>query len=270
MPALQFTTAQPKPGFLRAGFIGPPGGGKSLGALTTAMFLTGYDPEDVKKMSDEEYVKLNTGIYVIDTENAAHNYATKKWGLRFSIATPDTFSIQALRETLIALSQPAAGCRVLIIDSFSSYWADKGGLKDEVEAQTKAARAGGNLYAGWNIMAPFENAMFAELFSRQFHVILTMRVKLGYVTEQSTDSSKQFTRTLGLDIIQRDEKVAYPVDCLVRMSPEMTHEFVIEKAQWDNEGQWNGRRFSNMTDQIAAYAMYCKNAKGVQLRSKRI
>lgn len=115
-------------------------------------------------------------------------------------------------ENLIAVVKSAIEARiaVLIIDSWSHYWAGKGGLLARVDEESKKASNFGGKFTAWGPVNDLEQDMLDALLNFPGHVIVTMRTKNDYVME-----GKNVTK-VGVKTVQR-EGAEYEVDVVVDM-----------------------------------------------------
>ncbi|MFE4547569.1 AAA family ATPase [Streptomyces sp. NPDC056785] len=115
-------------------------------------------------------------------------------------------------ENLIAAVNAAIEARVavLIIDSWSAFWAGKGGLLARVDEESKKAGNYGGKFTAWGPVNELEQEMLDALLNFPGHVIVTMRTKNDYAME-----GKNVTK-VGVKTIQR-EGAEYEVDVVIDM-----------------------------------------------------
>lgn len=160
----------------RIALSGPAGSGKTNTGLILATALS------------------KTGrIAMIDTELRGKEYADR---FRFNrravpVADPADFS-------RLSNAAAAEGHDVLLVDSFTHYWSGNGGALDFVDS------AGSDKRAAWNRYRPIENDMMSAILTYPGHVIVTLRVKVNYVTEEQ-ENGRQKVRRLGMKPDQRDQ-----------------------------------------------------------------
>ncbi|MFD4787853.1 AAA family ATPase [Streptomyces sp. NPDC058459] len=113
-------------------------------------------------------------------------------------------------ENLIAAVKAAEEARlaVLIIDSWSHFWAGKGGLLARVEEEGK--KINGGKFSAWAPVNNLEQDMLDALLGFPGHVIVTMRTKNDYEL-----SGGKVTK-LGVKTVQR-EGAEYEVDVVIDM-----------------------------------------------------
>ena len=175
-----FHKATKKQSFLRMALVGPSGSGKTYSALSIAR-------------------GLGSKIALIDSERgSASKYAdefafdTLELDTSFS---PDEY-IQAIHLAV------EGGYDVLIIDSLSHAWSDKGGileLKDAIAAQERSE----NDFSAWRKVTPKHNALVDAILRAPLHVIATMRTKTEYVIG-TNDKGRTTISKVGLKPVQRD------------------------------------------------------------------
>ncbi|MFD0404985.1 AAA family ATPase [Kitasatospora sp. NPDC127116] len=115
-------------------------------------------------------------------------------------------------ENLIAAVAAAEQARVavLIIDSWSHFWAGKGGLLARVDQESKKPGHFGGSYTAWAPVNELEQNMLDALLGFPGHVIVTMRTKNDYEME-----GKKVTK-IGVKTVQR-EGAEYEVDVVIDM-----------------------------------------------------
>lgn len=115
-------------------------------------------------------------------------------------------------ENLIAVVKAAEEARVqvLIIDSWSHFWAGKGGLLARVDEESKKPGHYGGSYTAWAPVNNLEQEMLDALLGFPGHVIVTMRTKNDY---EMTGSK---VTKIGVKTVQR-EGAEYEVDVVIDM-----------------------------------------------------
>lgn len=113
-------------------------------------------------------------------------------------------------ENLIAAVRAAEEARlaVLIIDSWSHFWAGKGGLLARVEEEGK--KINGGKFSAWAPVNEMEQDMLDALLGFPGHVIVTMRTKNDY------ELTGGKVKKLGVKTVQR-EGAEYEVDVVIDM-----------------------------------------------------
>ena len=179
--ALVFKKATKSQAKLRAAVYGPSGAGKTYTSLRIATGLAGSI----------------TRIAVIDTE---HGTASKYAGV---------FDIEAIK---------AAGKTgehgVLVIDSLSHAWQS---LLEEVDKLGRT-KFKGNKWSAWSEGTPKQKALVEALLAYPGHVIVTMRAKTEWVTEEGSGGKSKPTK-IGLAPEQR-AGMEYEFDLLLEMTTE--------------------------------------------------
>lgn len=196
MTTFTFAPATRETAKARIGIQGPGGSGKTKTALRMA-----------------EALKAGGLIGVVDTERGsalkyapvpgrpdieAHEFAH----LPMAFCSP---------ENLIAAVKAAEEARlaVLIVDSWSHFWAGKGGLLARVDEEAKKGGSGGK-FTAWGPVNNLEQDMLDALLNFPGHVIVTMRTKNDYSMEGKTVTK------VGVKTVQR-EGAEYEVDVLIDM-----------------------------------------------------
>ncbi|WP_327230839.1 AAA family ATPase [Streptomyces murinus] len=115
-------------------------------------------------------------------------------------------------ENLIAAVKAAEEARlaVLIIDSWSHFWAGKGGLLARVDEESKKSGNYGGKFTAWGPVNEMEQDMLDALLGFPGHVLVTMRTKNDYEMN-GTKVTK-----VGVKTVQR-EGAEYEVDVVIDM-----------------------------------------------------
>ncbi|MCX4575661.1 ATP-binding protein [Streptomyces sp. NBC_01571] len=196
MTTFTFAPATRETAKARIGIQGPGGSGKTKTALRMAEALAAggaIGVVDTERGSALKYAPV-PGRPDIEAHEFAH--------LPMAFCSP---------ENLIAAVKAAEEARlaVLIIDSWSHFWAGRGGLLARVDEEAKKAGSGGK-FTAWGPVNELEQEMLDALLTFPGHVIVTMRTKNDYEME-----GKKVTK-VGVKTVQR-EGAEYEVDVLVDM-----------------------------------------------------
>ncbi|MFD3646337.1 AAA family ATPase [Streptomyces cyaneofuscatus] len=115
-------------------------------------------------------------------------------------------------ENLIAAVRAAEEARiaVLFVDSWSHFWAGKGGLLARVEEESKKSSNRGGKFTAWAPVNDLEQDMLDALLNFPGHVIVSMRTKNDYSME-----GKNVTK-VGVKTVQR-EGSEYEFDVVIDM-----------------------------------------------------
>lgn len=179
----------------RIALQGPGGSGKTKTALRMAEGLAKggtIGVVDTERGSALKYAPV-PGRPDIDAHEFAH--------LPMAFCSP---------ENLIAAVKAAEEARlaVLIVDSWSHFWAGKGGLLARVEEEGK--KISGGKFSAWDPVNRMEQDMLDALLGFPGHVIVTMRTKNDY------ELSGGKVKKLGVKTVQR-EGAEYEVDVVIDM-----------------------------------------------------
>ncbi|MFE7128911.1 ATP-binding protein [Streptomyces sp. NPDC057617] len=180
----------------RIALQGPGGSGKTKTALRFAETLAKGGPigvVDTERGSALKYAPV-PGRPDIEAHEFAH--------LPMAFCSPENLisAVKAAEEARLA---------VLIIDSWSHFWAGKGGLLARVDEEAKKAGSGGK-FTAWGPVNELEQNMLDALLGFPGHVIVTMRTKNDYEME-----GKKVTK-VGVKTVQR-EGAEYEVDVVLDM-----------------------------------------------------
>ncbi|MGQ4358517.1 AAA family ATPase [Streptomyces sp. SAS_272] len=195
MSTFTFAPATREAAKARIALQGPGGSGKTKTALRMAEGLAAGGPigvVDTERGSALKYAPV-PGRPDIEAHEFAH--------LPMAFCSP---------ENLIAAVKAAEEARlaVLIIDSWSHFWAGKGGLLARVEEEGK--KISGGKFSAWDPVNKLEQDMLDALLGFPGHVIVTMRTKNDY------ELSGGKVKKLGVKTVQR-EGAEYEVDVVVDM-----------------------------------------------------
>ncbi|MFS4107513.1 AAA family ATPase [Streptomyces sp. PD-S100-1] len=179
----------------RIGIQGPAGSGKTKTALRMAEGLANgglIGVVDTERGSALKYAPV-PGRPDIESHDFAH--------LPMAFCSP---------ENLIAAVRAAEEARVtvLIIDSWSHFWAGKGGLLARVEEEGK--KITGGKFSAWDPVNKLEQDMLDALLGFPGHVIVTMRTKTDY------ELTGGKVKKLGVKTVQR-EGAEYELDVVIDM-----------------------------------------------------
>ncbi|WP_107500929.1 AAA family ATPase [Streptomyces violaceoruber] len=197
MNAFSFAPATRETARARIALQGPGGSGKTKTGLRLAEKFANGGP-----------------IGVIDTERgSALKYAPVP-------GRPDLGGHQFMHlpmafcspENLIAAVRAAEEARiaVLFVDSWSHFWAGKGGLLARVEEESKKASNRGGKFTAWAPVNDLEQDMLDALLNFPGHVIVSMRTKNDYSMEGKTVTK------VGVKTVQR-EGSEYEFDVVIDM-----------------------------------------------------
>jgi hypothetical protein len=188
---------------LRLALCGTSGGGKTMTMLRIAGGLA-------QAMIDMKIIAgpLDGKIGIIDTEQkSARLYADAMLpdGTRIppfdvlELRPPYTTEryIKALR------SMEISGHVVIGIDQLSHAWAGQGGL---LEKLATIAKKDGNTWKAFDDITPEQNRFLEDLLATPAHLIVSMRSKTAWVTEEYTDkqgNKRHRPKRIGMAPIQR-------------------------------------------------------------------
>ncbi|MGW0869902.1 AAA family ATPase [Streptomyces sp. NPDC002740] len=195
MSTFTFAPATRETAKARIALQGPGGSGKTKTALRMAEGLADGGPigvVDTERGSALKYAPV-PGRPDIEAHEFAH--------LPMAYCSP---------ENLIAAVKAAEEARlaVLIIDSWSHFWAGKGGLLARVDEEGK--KINGGKFSAWGPVNEMEQDMLDALLGFPGHVIVTMRTKNDY------ELTNGKVKKLGVKTVQR-EGAEYEVDVVVDM-----------------------------------------------------
>ncbi|MFJ4009410.1 AAA family ATPase [Streptomyces sp. NPDC090026] len=195
MTTFTFAPATRETARARIALQGPGGSGKTKTALRMAEGFAKGGPigvVDTERGSALKYAPV-PGRPDIESHTFAH--------LPMAFCSP---------ENLIAAVRAAEEARlaVLIIDSWSHFWAGKGGLLARVEEEGK--KINGGKFSAWAPVNEMEQDMLDALLGFPGHVIVTMRTKNDY------ELTGGKVKKLGVKTVQR-EGAEYEVDVVIDM-----------------------------------------------------
>ncbi|MFD3614466.1 AAA family ATPase [Streptomyces sp. NPDC058676] len=195
MSTFTFAPATRETAKARIALQGPGGSGKTKTALRMAEGLAAggtIGVVDTERGSALKYAPV-PGRPDIESHDFAH--------LPMAFCSP---------ENLIAAVKAAEEARlaVLIIDSWSHFWAGKGGLLARVEEEGR--KISGGKFSAWDPVNKLEQDMLDALLGFPGHVIVTMRTKNDY------ELTGGKVKKLGVKTVQR-EGAEYEVDVVIDM-----------------------------------------------------
>ncbi|MFI0530270.1 AAA family ATPase [Streptomyces scabiei] len=195
MTTFTFAPATRETAKARIALQGPGGSGKTKTALRMAEGLAAggaIGVVDTERGSALKYAPV-PGRPDIEAHEFAH--------LPMAFCSP---------ENLIAAVKAAEQARlaVLIVDSWSHFWAGKGGLLARVEEEGK--KISGGKFSAWDPVNKLEQDMLDALLGFPGHVIVTMRTKNDY------ELTGGKVKKLGVKTVQR-EGAEYEVDVVIDM-----------------------------------------------------
>lgn len=208
--ALKFEPATREAVYARICFTGPGGSGKTLTGLKAMHTLCGGEK-----------------FAVIDTEKGRSKKYVGIDGIQFDIAIPHSFSPDSLTEQLGEAA--GAGYPGVVIDGGSPYWDGVDGMLEQVDRLTANNKRGDKFGGGWREMSPAEKRMWGAVLGYPGHIIMTLRVKSAYVTEEKERDGRTVTsyRKVGLKPIQRDQ-FDYEFDLV--LSGDTDNVFTVDKS----------------------------------------
>lgn len=121
---------------------------------------------------------------------------------------------------------------VVIVDSFSHPWYYRGGVLDIKEEI--ASKKGKNSFTAWNEASRIQDELIDTVLSANCHIIVTMRSKMTYVLEQ-TSEGKQIVKKLGMQPIQRDD-VEYEFDITLMLQNDHSAEIIKDTTFLGGKG----------------------------------
>ncbi|MBW4465610.1 MAG: ATP-binding protein [Pegethrix bostrychoides GSE-TBD4-15B] len=185
---------------LRMAIMGPSGSGKTFTALSVAQHLGGK-------------------VGLIDTEHgSASKYADR---FKFDVTELTNFHPNKYIEAINAAGR--MGYEVLIVDSLSHAWF--------WELDASANSSSGNSFTAWAKIRPLERALINALLAYPGHVIVTMRSKTEWVTEQVVNKrgdSVSSPRRVGTAPVQASG-IEYEFDLAGEM--DLAHVLTISKSR---------------------------------------
>lgn len=202
-----FVKAQKSQAKLRLALFGASGSGKTFTALRLAKGIGGK-------------------VALIDSENhTAAKYADR---FDFDTCALEDKTIAAYVEAMNAAA--IAGYNVLIIDSGSHAWQE---LLQEVDDLANA-KFRGNTWSAWAIGTPKQKQFVQAIQTFPGHLIMTMRAKTEWSTEDDGRGKKKPVR-VGLTP-EQGKGIEYEFDMLGQISVDHTMEVLKDRT-----GQWQDK-----------------------------
>lgn len=200
MPPIMFIPAEREAFYLRMALTGPAGAGKTCTGLA---LLT----------------NMCERVAAVDT----HHGRIKEYAAdyKFDAFCPERFDPRDMPRIVGAVTK--AGYDGLLIDSGSSYWDGPDGALAFVDTNTE--QNGSKFSQGWNKYRPIEMEMWEALRGYEGHLIMTLRVKMGY--EIVFVDGKAKPTKVGMKPIQRD---GVEHDFAVLGDIDETHTLTVSKT----------------------------------------
>ena len=238
----------------RIALDGPTGSGKTYSGLEFAFALAGEGGR----------------VCVIDTEHrSASKYAGySPHGIPWNFDVCDLKHYAPSAYTAAIKEAGQLGYDVILIDSLSHAWEGVGGALDQVD---KKAAASGNSFTAWKDVTPQHRDMIEAILASHCHVISTMRTKMDYVMEETTNRTGKKVmqpKKVGMAPIQRqgmeyefDIVCDFDIHHMMTVSktrcPEIDGqviskpgpEFLTPVIKWLNEGTTPAPQFVTATNQ---------------------
>jgi hypothetical protein len=117
-----------------------------------------------------------------------------------------------------------SGYGQFIIDSSTHFYNSEGGLLEIVNDAAKT-RYGGNVYAGWAVGTPIQNALIDTIIRSPLHIISCVRAKQGYL-ETEKNNKKTYEKS-AMELLQRDQ-FEFDFDFSIMM--DMDNNGMVEKG----------------------------------------
>jgi len=194
----------------RIALCGPAGSGKTYTALRLAFELAGWSKDT-----------RGGRVVLVDTEHGSGSlYAGEDpdgFPWQYDTCVLQHFAPTAYTGVLGAIN--AEGYDVAIVDSLSHAWEGVGGALDQVDK--KAATAVGGSWGAWRDVTPQHRMLVESLLSCKVHLLVTMRTKVEYETQETIKNGKKklAVQKIGTKPIQR-EGLDYEFDVVCDMDTE--------------------------------------------------
>lgn len=200
-----FTKAERKKTYLKIGLQGPPGSGKTKGALLIAK---GFGASK---------------IAVIDTENGSSSLYSKEFDFDSADMNPPFLTDKYMKAIDFAV---ANNYDFLIIDSITHAWSGPGGLLEQKEVLD--SRPNSNHWTNWGPITKKQNEFMAKILHSPIHIICTMRSKVEYA-QQEINGKKKVVK-LGMAAQQR-EGVEYEFTTVFDIDQNHNYEAVKDRTE---------------------------------------
>jgi len=199
-----FTKAERKKVYLKIALQGPPGSGKTEGALLIAK---GFGAQK---------------IALIDTENGSASLYSKRYDFDSAEMTPPFLTEKYIKAIEAAVENKYD---LLIIDSISHAWMGMGGLLEQKEKLD--SRPNSNHWTNWGPITKKQNEFMSTLLHAPIHIICTMRSKVEYA-QQEVNGKKKVVK-LGMAAQQR-EGVEYEFTTVFDITQDHGYEAVKDRT----------------------------------------
>jgi hypothetical protein len=163
----RFKRAAKKRRKLKLAMIGPSGSGKTMTSLMFALRLRELDAAELGVDLDTLELPL-----VVDTEHGSASDYADAYPFDHAPMRPP-YDPDRLVNALAAAAEDGYG--VVVIDSFTHFWAGEGGVREIVDA------SGSGKFSGWKVGTPKHNRVVNAVLAYPGHVIVCMRARTEYV-----------------------------------------------------------------------------------------
>lgn len=180
---------------LRLALAGSSGAGKSLGALLLAKGIVGAM---LKAKILEGTIDRKIGV--IDTERKSSRFYAHIVPFKVIELDPP-YTVDRYLGALETFER--AGFPLVIVDQISHAWAGKGGLLEAKDQLAKSEQSG---WSAWADLTPVQNEFIDRMLRSTAHLIVTMRSKTAWVTEEYQDKNgktKTRPKRIGMAPVQR-------------------------------------------------------------------
>jgi hypothetical protein len=168
---------------------------------------------------------------------------------RQSLVFADRFNFDVLHmadnfhpEQLIEALGVCCAFDTTIIDTFTSFWSGPLGMLAQVDLLSDG-RPGSSFNNGWKEMRPIEQKMIDAILAHPGHVIMTVRVKTDYQSQQGADG-KWAPKKIGLKPDQR-EGLDYEMGIVTAI--DMSHTLTFTKSPYAG---FDGRVVERPTEEL--------------------
>jgi hypothetical protein len=247
-----FTKAEVTSAYLKAGFMGFAGSGKTFTATVTAIGL-------VELMRQNKSAQARKPIFFLDTEGGSDWVKPKIEAAGIELFTAKT---RAFRDLLEAVPEAEASASLLLVDSLTHFWVE---LTDAYMRAKKRTRL---QFEDWAFLKT-EWRKFTDLFvNSSLHLIVCGRAGFEYDYSTDEETGKKNLEKTGIKM-KAEGEMGYEPSLLVLMERELNmvtrvnhHTAQVLK---DRSTLLDGKEFSDPTFECFLPHIQCLNLGGRQL-----
>lgn len=247
-----FSKAEVTSAYLKAGFMGFAGSGKTFTAAVTAIGL-------VELMRQSRAPQGRKPIFFLDTEGGSDWVKPKIESAGIELFTAKT---RAFRDLLEAVPEAEAGASLLLVDSLTHFWVEL------TDAYMRAKRRTRLQFEDWAFLKT-EWRKFTDLFvNSSLHIVVCGRAGFEYDYSTDDETGKKNLEKTGIKM-KAEGEMGYEPSLLVLMERRLDMATKINRhcatVLKDRSTLLDGKEFSDPTFECFLPHIQCLNLGGRQL-----